>query len=135
MPKLVSPRCTDPLLRGSPDEQLACKRVLENKIEDENKEGESKINRILWENLEDPASQDEMGLLRTMSSTERKERRRTATPTLTSNTINGDEVSGELTASTLLEISGGSFFCGSFRHGRFNSNFRRPCLAGGHKGG
>ena len=53
-------------------------------------------------NLEDPASQDEMGLLRRMSRTERKERRRTATPTLTSNTINGDEVSGELTASTLL---------------------------------
>ena len=59
-------------------------------------------------NLEDPASQDEMGLLRRMSRTERKERRRTATPTLTSNTINGDEVSGELTASTLLS-SGWSF--------------------------
>ena len=49
-----------------------------------------------------------MGLLRRMSRTERKERRRTATPTLTSKTINGDEVSGELTASTLLR-SGWSF--------------------------
>ena len=41
---LVSPPCTDlPLLRGSRDELLACKRVLENKIKDE------KIKRMLWE--------------------------------------------------------------------------------------
>ena len=128
---LVSPRCTvDPhLLQGSPDELLACKRGLKNRIEEEKKE------TGYCGNLEDPASQDEMGLLRTMSRTERKERRRTATPTLTSNTIKGDEVSGELTASTLLEISGGSFFGAPFGHGCFNSNFRRPCLAGGHKGG
>ena len=53
-------------------------------------------------NLEDRASQEEIGLLRTMRKTERKERRRTAMPTLTSSTIRGDEVSGELTASTLL---------------------------------
>ena len=53
-------------------------------------------------NLEDRASQDEIGRLRTMRKTERKERRRTAMPTLTSSTIRGDEVSGELTASTLL---------------------------------
>ena len=53
-------------------------------------------------NLEDRASQDEIGLLRTMRRTERKERRRTAMPTLTRSTIRGEEVSGELTASTLL---------------------------------
>ena len=53
-------------------------------------------------NLEDRASQDEIGRLRTMRRTERKERRRTAMPTLTSTTIRGEEVSGELTASTLL---------------------------------
>ena len=76
---------------------------MKNRIEEEKKE------TGYCGNLEDPASQDEMGLLRMMSRTERKERRRTATPTLTSNTINGDEVSGELTASTLLEIAGGSF--------------------------
>ena len=28
---LLSPRCTDPLLQGSLDEQLACKRGLENR--------------------------------------------------------------------------------------------------------
>ena len=65
-------------------------------------------------NLEDPASQDEMGLLRTMRRTERKERRRTATPTLTSNTIKGDEVSGELTASTLLVLGWLLLISGSF---------------------
>ena len=66
-------------------------------------------SRGCYGNLEEPASQDEMGLLRTMRRTERKERRRTATPTLTSKTIKGDEVSGELTANTLL-VLGWSFF-------------------------
>ena len=65
------------------------------------KKGELRIKRN-YGNLEDRASQDEIGLLRTMRRTERKERRRTAMPTLTRSTIRGDEVSGELTASTLL---------------------------------
>ena len=73
-------------------------------------------------NLDDPASQDEMGLLRTMRRTERKERRRTATPTLTSNTIKGDEVSGELTASTLL-VLGWSFSVALLW--TLNSDFRK----------
>ena len=103
---LLSPRCTVPLLQGSLDEQLACKRGLENRRIRMRRKREESMG-YFW-NLEDPASQDEMGLLRRMSRTERKERRRTATPTLTSNTINGDEVSGELTANTLL-ILGWSF--------------------------
>ena len=57
---------------------------------------------LVGEHLEEPESQDEMGRLRTMSRTERKERRRTATPTVTSSTTRGDEVAGELTAKTLL---------------------------------
>ena len=71
------------------------------KHENEKKKRGLRIKRN-YGNLEDRASQDEIGLLRTMRKTERKERRRTAMPTLTSSTIRGDEVSGELTASTLL---------------------------------
>ena len=57
---------------------------------------------LVGEHLEEPESQDEIGRLRTMSRTERKERRRTATPTVTRSTTRGDEVAGELTAKTLL---------------------------------